>query len=588
MKGKDNKKRLLIISLILIIGGSLLGSWVQSGMGTVTIKHIKYVGTNGFVNGASLYIPDGITNENPGPAVITVHGGDAQRDIMGSVAMEIARHGYVVLNVDQPGSGVSDNPSGVNGMGGTDAIAYIHTLDIVDPDNIGIVGMSMGGNAVCSAAAAMPDGYKASAFLDSACSFDTLEKPLNNIMLTWGLLEEHPTFFYGVDKSKNISQSEKLQSLFNISEPVEVEKLYGSIEDGTGRMLFITNDTHLSNMDSKAAIGNLLIWFQMTLDGGSDMAPSNLIFQWKNVGTFAAFIGMGLLLFAVGGYLLETPYFKPLAEPVPEFKGFSGSSWWIAALITSIVAPLTYVTSKNILSTTKIMQTTTLLPQSQMNRYYLPWAIFLGTITLILIVVNHLAFTKKKGASLVNYGVTWVKTGIDWGKVGKSFLLAICTLLPAYLLLSLAYNVLKIDFRLNLLSIRPLTFSRFRAFLSYLIPFLLQYLIIATMYHGFLRWKDGKASMGKEMLMNVAMMMTVTVIWMVIQYATLFANAVPALGADTNFTIRSTTLLVLHPLIICLSTYFFRKTGHIYAGAFLIGLFMTWYMATNSMISVPL
>ncbi len=580
--------RLLIISLVLITVGSLIAGWINTGMGAVTIKNIEYVGTNGFVYGAYLYIPDGVTNENPAPGVITVHGGDAQKEIMGNLALELARHGYVVLNIDQPGSGVSDNPSGVNGMGGADALEFLRTLDIVDIDNIGIVGMSMGGNAICSAAAANPDGYKAIGMLDTACQFDSLEQPLKNVMLTWGLLEEHPTFFYGVDKSKNLSESAKLQSLFNITESVKVDTLYGSIEDGTARIYHFTNDTHLTNLDSSASFANIIEWFQLTLDGGWNVSPSDQIFQWKNVGTFTAFVGLGLLLFATGGLLLQIPFFKPLVEPVPAYKGLSGSKWWIGAVLTTVLAPLTYVVSKNIFNGAKIMTTTTLWSQSQINRYYLPWAILLGSVTLVLILINHFAITKKNKATLVNYGLAWEKGKIDWGKVGKSFLLAICTLIPAYLILSVVYSTLKIDFRLNLLAIRPMTLARFHAFLGYLIPFLILYLLVTVMFHGFLRWKDGKASLGKEMLMNVLMLMVGIVIWMVIQYATLFVNSVPALGTDTNFTIRATTLLFLYPLIICLSTYFFRKTGHVYVGAFLIGIFMTWYLAVNSMISVAL
>jgi hypothetical protein len=38
-------------------------------------------------------------------------------------------------------------------------------------------------------------------------------------------------------------------------------------------------------------------------------------------------------------------------------------------------------------------------------------------------------------------------------------------------------------------------------------------------------------------------------------------------------------LLVLWPLAACMYTYFFRKTGRVYTGVFLVTLFIVWYLA---------
>ena len=48
-----------------------------------------------------------------------------------------------------------------NGYGGPDGLKYLRSLDVVDKDNIGLEGHSMGGWAVLKAAAAAPDDYKA-------------------------------------------------------------------------------------------------------------------------------------------------------------------------------------------------------------------------------------------------------------------------------------------------------------------------------------------------------------------------------------------------------------------------------------------
>jgi len=47
-------------------------------------------------------------------------------------------------------------------------------------------------------------------------------------------------------------------------------------------------------------------------------------------------------------------------------------------------------------------------------------------------------------------------------------------------------------------------------------------------------------------------------------------------------------LLVLWPLAACLYTYFFRRTGRVYAGSFLVTLFMVWYLAAFGVFAVAL
>ena len=56
----------------------------------------------------------------------------------------------------------------INGYGGPDGLRYLRGLDVVDKDNIGLEGHSMGGWAVLAAAAAMPDSYKAMVLEGSA------------------------------------------------------------------------------------------------------------------------------------------------------------------------------------------------------------------------------------------------------------------------------------------------------------------------------------------------------------------------------------------------------------------------------------
>ena len=100
------------------------------------------------------------------------------------------------------------------------------------------------------------------------------------------------------------------------------------------------------------------------------------------------------------------------------------------------------------------------------------------------------------------------------------------------------------------------------------------------MLHGFLRFKNGKASLAVEMLVNAVVWALGIYVWDFMNYApAFFGNGLP----QNAFTVlRAFPLLFLWPIYAMLSTYFFRKTGRIYVGAFLIGIFATWYIAANS------
>src|SRR4029450_8134392 len=95
------------------------------------------------------------------PGILAVHGYINSRETQDGFAIEFARRGYVVLALAQPGHAYSDGPAFANGFGGPDALAHLRSLAIVDKNNIGLEGHSMGGWTVLAARAAVAHGDKA-------------------------------------------------------------------------------------------------------------------------------------------------------------------------------------------------------------------------------------------------------------------------------------------------------------------------------------------------------------------------------------------------------------------------------------------
>jgi hypothetical protein len=143
-------------------------------------------------------------------------------------------------------------------------------------------------------------------------------------------------------------------------------------------------------------------------------------------------------------------------------------------------------------------------------------------------------------------------------------------------------NLLLVDFRLGTMALRVMSLPRFQAFLGYLIPFTFLYFAFTTVLHGFMRVKGGKASLKMEMLVTVLLWAVGIWVWYFLQYVPLFfANGVMDISMG-SVVLRAWPLIFLWPTYALFSTYFFRKTGHIYVGAFLLGLLATWYIAAQS------
>ena len=578
-------KWLLIIALLLIIGGGLLAYLVQTAGHTITIKDIRFKGANDKINSALLYIPPGVNKNNPAPGIVATHGYINSRETQDGFAIEFARRGYVVLAPDQSGHGFSDPPAFGNGFGGLDTLKYFRTLDIVDPKNIGLEGHSMGGWASVIAAAANPDGYRSIVLASSSTGTygapDGTATFPRNMALIYSKYDEFSGLMWGSPIPRNIVKTDKLKKVFGTTTDVEVGKLYGSIEAGTARKLYQPKTIHPRVHFSTEGIGDAIEWMQLTLKGGKNISPSNQIWYWKEIGTFIAMIGMILLLFPLGQLLLQTNFFKVLSEAPAEAKPASGFGWWVGAILTVLIPLPVFLWAIGYSAPGKL--TPSALFSQNNTTVIMYWALAVALISLILFLLWHFIFNRRKGASFVNYGFTWKDKGMDWIKIGKSFLLAAIICFVAYLTLVISGWVYSTDYRLWVFAIKPMTLLQFRIFLGYLIPLIIYFLVIGLILHGELR-RDKPGSeikLCKEMLINIFLLITGYIIFEFLGYLPLFAGGTLAIPLASLWYIIMFQFFPMFAIAAMVSTYFYRKTGHIYTGAFLCAMLVTWIIVAG-------
>ncbi len=565
---------LLGAALIIVLIGCLIAYGAQTSGGTITVRDVRFAGTNGTMMSGLLYIPDGVSNEHPAPGVLAIHGYINSRETQDGFAIEFARRGYVTLALDQTGHGYSEPPAFANGFGGPDGLAYLRTLDIVDKDNIGISGHSMGGWAVTVAAGVYPEDYRSIILEGSSTGTfgapdGTADFP-RNLGLIFSEWDEFAPLMWGAETAPQIVDTEKLQTVFGTDETVQIGQLYGSIEDGTARELYMPRTTHPGDHISTEAIGNAVEWFQKTLTGGNNLDPADQVWYWREIGGLIALIGMVLFMFPLGALLLTTGCFKDLVDPLPENKGVTGWGWWLGAAITVVVPIVTYFWLQN--QAGGWFPASAFWPQN-ITTGIMVWAVGNGLIALILFLLWHFQINKKAGATALDYGVTW-EGGLDWVKIGKSLLLAVCILVPAYLLLLLADWLFKVDFRFWVLAIKPMSARHFGIFLAYLVPFAFFFLVLSTILNGELRRRDVH-DLWKILLINVVLLIIGFIVLLLIQYVPLLTGGTMPL-AEPLLTIVAFQFVPLLAFVALFVTYFFHKTGRIYTGAFLSAMFITW------------
>jgi pimeloyl-ACP methyl ester carboxylesterase len=613
-KKSNRAKLMLAIALVLILIGGIMASLVQTNGCSVKVRDVRFTGTNGVMMSALLYVPDGATNKNPAPGILCIHGYFNSREQQGSFAIELARRGYVVLALDQSGHGYSDPPVGANAFGGPDGLKYLSSLDIVDKNNIGMEGHSMGGWAIGYAASIYPDSYKSMVLIGSGTGGvygvpdGTTTWPRNLcVILTkfdefsavmWGSFDPKKPDPVDINVPSNVVDAIRLKAQFGTNDKIQVGKLYGSIANGTGRVLYQPPVIHPADMQSTEVVGDTIDWFDKTLKGAKPIPASNQTWPWKETGTFIALIGMILLIFPLTGLLLSgVGFFRELAMVPSEPKSAKGVSWWISAIIFAGIPAAVYFSFTTLISTTagppppwKFVPNG-LFPQPMTNELMV-WVLLLGAISAVLFLVWHLAFNRKAQASAIEYGLSWGTgfTGLGWMKILKSFLLALTIAFIAYLTLVFSAWFFGTDFRIWVLTFKPMSLLQFRIFLSYLVPFTAFFIILSMVMHAEVRpTMKGKApGMGAEMLINIVMLVIGFIALLVFQYVPLLTGGHLALTGPTLETCLIYQLLPVFAIVALVSTYLYRKTGHIYAGAFLLALLVTWSLTAGQAIGVAI
>ena len=261
----------------------------------------------------------------------------------------------------------------------------------------------------------------------------------------------------------------------------------------------------------------------------------------------------------------------------PEAAGADGRSWYGTLALAAIVPVVTYF-PLNLLGQ-GFAPIGWLFPQ-QITNGVMVWALGNALVIASLFAVWHLR--GNRGTDRERYGFG---TGSGLRTIEKSFLGAVVITGGFYALLAAVGYLFDTGFRFWVFAVRLPSPMQLRIALVYLVPLALFFLALELPLHGQLR-RAGR-SFPRAFAHNWLAVVGGFVVLLGFQYAVLFSGTPLPLGQPL-LTIVAIQFVAILTIVTAVSTYFFRKTGQVWTGAFVNALFVTITLVAGTATHAPL
>lgn len=554
---KDGAMRVLCVCLIVCLISMIGASLIQSDFGRVEVSELNLAMKDGRELSVLLYRPKAATSENPLPLIITCHGSYNNKEMQDQNCIELSRRGFVVMSMDSYGHGSSSSnaTSDERYAAMIELVEYSCTsLNYIDQDKIGITGHSMGAK-ICNT---------------------TVEYYLAQEQLGLGPNRIAAIFNVGTNPSYDPPEVEGLGTLkmkvdFGLIAAKYDEWNYRSPDVGDNVLRFLESDNARKFINQVNA---------GVPQGYERIDVENQVWQWKEglngIGMLAVFV----MLFPLGCLVMKLPLFQSLVQeqpaPAPALKGGKAKlvfwgTWLINALLpAALFVPVGWI----LVGKSSHVPSTYNAVFGQPNTNELTgWSVVAALVLLAVFLLTYGLYGRKHGASVDSWGV---KTS------AKNFFKA---LLAASIVIWLVYNLVffadfffQTDFRFWMLALK--TFNREKVFfaLVYVCGFTAFYLVNSLLVNGgnrvsgFAEWKILLISCVGNIL-GIAILV-------LIQYSRFVTTGVLTFNAMRIVNIFP--LLVFIPAGTIVSRFYFKKTGNIYMGSFVIGMLYAIMTCANT------
>jgi len=445
-----------VVCLVILLVAEVTAWSVQNDFGRLDVSNVSYENFNGIPIRAKLLKPKDAESANPAPGVVYIHGYQNNRETSDAYAIEMARRGFVVLEIDAIGRGNSGNPGDMTAsdfddtFGGRTSFAYLKSLPYVDADSVGLMGHSLGAEMVYKIALDDPTvkGLVISGFAyrDDA----TLTSPQNMLMI-FGKYDEYRERMTGTNDVEAVwMSSPATQAAFPGSDP-EFGVVYGDFADGSARKVVLLPVIHLKESHSRKGVAAAIEWMRAALQPAPEywIDADHQTWDIKEYATLVAmFAGLASVL-PLGLMLLRTKYFFSLAGTISEKYTCTGKKvlkhasingllmWLYLPIILTLFALHIYVVPID-----------KVFPMMLVNGTVW-WFVWINVIGFFILRRWYKRRNRDTGLTWADLGISFQsdRFALDWGQIGKTALLALVLGGYAYLLEHILEQVFIVDYR---------------------------------------------------------------------------------------------------------------------------------------------
>ena len=584
----------LLVCLGLLLAAEITAWQVQKDFGKVEVSNVVFDNFNGIKIRAKLLRPNGATPDNPMPGVVYIHGYQNNRETGDAYAIELARRGFVVLNIDAIGrgnSGVPGDPSEKDfdvTYGGLSSLEYLRSLPFVKADSVGMMGHSLGAEMAYRVALEHPE-VKALVITGFAYTKEATPENPKNMLMIYGKWDEFRQRMTGVrDVIRDWMSTPQTRAAFGLDNP-ELDKTYGDFAAGTARRVFVPRAIHIQVSHSRAAVAEAVSWMRAALNPQEKLwvPPDDQIWPIKEWATLVAMVAGLALILPLGLLFLKTGFFRSLTGQVPEVYTCPGKSWFKIAFINAVLLwlylPLILTIFAVHIYVVRIDQA---FPMMLLNAIVW-WFFWINVIGYILFRIWYKRKAREIGLTNKDMGLA-----ISLPDAGRTVLLAALLFVIIYLIEYVLEAIFIVDWRFIFPFVSDLTAYRARLYFQYLPFFLVGFIQTGIFLHGQLR-RPMKKTWWRTYIYwsvtNVLALIVPIILFMMIQYVPLFVNgAIPLVGPGGMFVSMIMNLFHIIGVLILvtpISTWFFQLTGRIYLGAFVNTAVVTWMLVSSQVIA---
>ncbi len=608
-----SSKRLLLMSLLVVLLASFIASQIQSSAGRVTVQDIKIPTHNGQWVVADLYKPRSATSENPAPLVVVIPGFQRSKEALANVAIELSRRGIVAILIDPYAQGFSSasmsriaaTTEGYGMFAVVDYAAGTPNLNYIDKTRIGATGHSAGGNAAIRGAnyfgkQAIESGQPSklhSVFVSGyvlTLRDDVLKDVRSNVGVSYAFYDEgafrnelkNGDMRYAPEAIRAVNSGIRFHG--DSIEEVELGRYYGDKQDRTLRIVHNERILHPFQPYIIEATANQIEYFERVFDIDSGLSNDDQVWYWKELLGLISLIAALVAVIPMGRLLLEIPWFKPLVHPLPPALpkpyGKGKVLFWSMFVIGALIACFTYIPmaelSQKLFVAASTRQQTWFFPQ-RMNNAVMLWALLNGGVGYLMFWLSYRFFGKKNGVTPSVWGAATNRS-----ELLRTFALAFALFLFFFLFLFMVYYFLHVDYRFLFMGVR--TFQPpLLVLLAMYVPFFFIFLLSNSLRINAAMRFEGEPEWKSMLIGGFANSLGLMLI-VVVQYLTFVMTGIVYW---TDGWLYVNLLFAVVPMMFVLpyfNRYFFNMTGRIYLGPMTTGLIFIMILISNTVIYIPL